>query len=53
MAWVARGGAPAAEDELKALLVPFPAAQMVAWPVSRDVGNVKNNRPDLAEPIAV
>lgn len=47
------GEVSAAEDELKALLVPFPAAQMVAWPVTRDVGNVKNNRPDLVEPIAV
>ncbi|MEA2755441.1 MAG: hypothetical protein QOJ54_1730 [Aliidongia sp.] len=45
------GEVPAAEDELKALLVPLPAAQMVAWPVSRDVGNVRNNRPDLVEPI--
>ena len=25
---------------------------LVMWPVHRDVGNVKNNRPDLVEPIA-
>jgi hypothetical protein len=24
-----------------------------AWPVNRDVGNVRNNRPDLVEPIVV
>jgi putative SOS response-associated peptidase YedK len=33
--------------------VPFPADQMVAWPVSRDVGNVRNNRPDLVEAVVV
>jgi putative SOS response-associated peptidase YedK len=29
------------------LLQPFPAAEMRARPVSRDVGNVKNNHPEL------
>ena len=29
------------------LLQPFPAAEMHARPVSRDVGNVKNNHPEL------
>jgi putative SOS response-associated peptidase YedK len=29
------------------LLQPFPAAEMQARPVSRDVGNVKNNHPEL------
>ena len=34
------------------LLRPYPAEEMRAWPVSRDVGNVRNNRPELIEPIA-
>jgi len=34
------------------LLKPYPAEEMRAWPVSRDVGNVRNNRPELIEPIA-
>jgi putative SOS response-associated peptidase YedK len=33
------------------LLRPYPADEMKAWPVSRDVGNVRNNRPELIEPI--
>jgi putative SOS response-associated peptidase YedK len=33
------------------LLRPYPAGEMKAWLVSRDVGNVRNNRPDLIEPI--
>jgi putative SOS response-associated peptidase YedK len=37
---------------LKALLAPYPADEMVCWPVSQRVGNVKNNDPSLIEPIA-
>jgi len=33
------------------LLRPFDADFMKAWKVGPDVGNVKNDRPDLAEPI--
>jgi putative SOS response-associated peptidase YedK len=33
------------------LLRPFPAEDMKAWRVSNDVGNVRNNRPELAEPL--
>ena len=33
------------------LLRPYPAEEMMAWPVSRDVGNVRNNRPELVEPV--
>jgi putative SOS response-associated peptidase YedK len=33
------------------MLVPYPAAGMTCWPVSKRVGNVKNNDPSLAEPI--
>lgn len=32
------------------LLRPFPAEKMEAWKVGKDVGNVRNNRPDLCEP---
>jgi putative SOS response-associated peptidase YedK len=31
------------------LLRPFEADEMTAWPVGKDVGNVKNDRPDLIE----
>jgi len=34
------------------LLRPFPAESMKCWQVSRDVGNVKNDRPELIAPIA-
>lgn len=46
------GELPADPDRLKALLAPYPANDMVAWPVDRRVGNVKNNDPSLIEPIA-
>jgi putative SOS response-associated peptidase YedK len=47
------GEIPADPDRLKALLVPYPANDMVIWPVDRRVGNVKNNDPSLIEPIAL
>ena len=47
------GEAPANPARLKALLVPYPADDMVIWPVDRRVGNVKNNDPSLIEPIAL
>jgi len=31
------------------LLRPFPAEQLLAWPVSGRVGNVRNNDPALLE----
>jgi putative SOS response-associated peptidase YedK len=34
------------------LLRPYPADEMRAWKVGSDVGNVRNNRPELIEPIA-
>jgi putative SOS response-associated peptidase YedK len=46
------GEATADPEQLKALLVPYPAKDMVIWPVDRRVGNVKNNDPSLIEPIA-
>jgi putative SOS response-associated peptidase YedK len=33
------------------LLRPFDADQMTAWKVSTAVGNVRNNRPELCEPV--
>ena len=45
------GKEPADARQLKAMFAPCPSEKMVAWPVSR-VGNVKNNDPNLIEPIA-
>jgi hypothetical protein len=47
------GEKPADPMRLKALLAPYPADEMVAWPVGPRVGNVKNNDPSLIEPLAV
>ena len=46
------GEEPAEPDRLKALLIPY-AGEMVAWPVSQRVGNVKNNDADLIRPVMV
>jgi putative SOS response-associated peptidase YedK len=46
------GEEPAEPDQLKSLLVPY-AGEMVAWPVSARVGNVKNNDASLIEPITM
>ena len=45
------GEQPADVLELKSLLAPYPSDDMVCWPVSPRVGNVKNNDPDVVEPI--
>jgi putative SOS response-associated peptidase YedK len=45
------GEEPADAPQLKSLLAPYPSEEMVAWPVSPRVGNVKNNDPSLTEPI--
>jgi hypothetical protein len=42
---------PAAAEDLKTMLVPYPAVGMTCWPVSKRVGNVKNNDPSLVEPV--
>jgi putative SOS response-associated peptidase YedK len=49
-AWLGEESADA--PQLKALLTPYLSDKMVAWPVSRRIGNVKNNDPSLIEPIA-
>jgi len=46
------GEEPADEAHLKALLAPYPSDDMICWPVSPRVGNVKNNDPTLIEPVA-
>ncbi len=46
------GEAPASVDELKGLFVPCPDAALRVWPVGRAVGNVRNDGPELAQPIA-
>jgi len=38
--------------ELKALLAPYPSDDMICWPVSPRVGNVRNNDSSLIEPVA-
>ena len=50
-AWL--GEQPATVRDLKAMLAPYPSEDMICWPVSQHVGNVKNNDPSLIEPIAV
>ncbi len=37
--------------QVERLLVPYPADEMEAYPVSRKVGNTRNDGPDLIEPI--
>jgi putative SOS response-associated peptidase YedK len=44
-AWL--GEAPAAPAALKAMLRPYPSEAMAFWPVSKRVGNVRNDSPDL------
>jgi putative SOS response-associated peptidase YedK len=44
------GEQPAEVLQLKALLAPYPSDEMICWPVSARVGNVKNNDPSLIEP---
>ena len=50
-AWL--GEEPATPLDLKAMLAPYPSAEMIRWPVSPRVGNVKNNDPSVIEPIAL
>ena len=39
-------------DEIEHLLTPRPAAEMRSYPVSKAVNNVRNDRPDLIEPMS-
>ena len=47
-----KGEEPADEPQLKALLSPYPADDMICRPVSARVGNVRNNDSSLIEPVA-
>ena len=47
------GEQPAELAPIKALLVPYPSDEMIAWSVSARVGNVRNNDSSLIEPVAV
>jgi len=49
-AWL--GETPADVPHLKAMLAPYAGDDMICWPVSARVGNVKNNDPALIEPLA-
>jgi putative SOS response-associated peptidase YedK len=33
------------------MLQPYPSERMTFWPVDKRVGNVRNDSPDLFEPI--
>lgn len=46
------GETPATQAELQALLVPCPSDDLVAWPVDKRVGNVRNDDPGLIAPVA-
>jgi putative SOS response-associated peptidase YedK len=48
-AWL--GEVSATENELKSVLKPYPAERMTLWPVDKRVGNVRNDTPDLFEPL--
>jgi len=50
-AWL--GEQPPSVNDLKAMLGPYPSDEMISWPVSPRVGNVKNNDPTLIEPIGL
>jgi putative SOS response-associated peptidase YedK len=50
-AWL--GEAQATDAELKALLKPYPSERMTLWPVDKRIGNVRNDSPDLFEPLQV
>ena len=47
------GEEPARPNDLLAMLRPYPAELMRAYPVDIRVGNVKNNHPELLAPITL
>ncbi len=50
-AWL--GEEPAQPEELRSLLVPYPAERLKMWPVSKRVGDVSNNDPSLVAEVAL
>jgi putative SOS response-associated peptidase YedK len=47
--WI--GEEPATREQIARMLRPFPSDRMRLWPVSEAVNSVKNDRPDLIDPI--
>ena len=47
------GEEEAGADELLALLRPYPAELMRAYPIGQGVGNVRNNDPTLLNPLVL
>ena len=47
------GEEPANDNDLKAMLKPFPSERMSTWPIGKAIGNVKNDTADLIERAAV
>jgi putative SOS response-associated peptidase YedK len=45
------GEVDATPDQLKTMLRPYPSEGMALWPVNKRVGNVRNDSPDLFEPV--
>jgi putative SOS response-associated peptidase YedK len=45
------GEEPASEQDLLALLKPYPDEALKIWPVDKMVGNVRNNGPQLVLPV--
>ena len=45
------GERPASNEELQAMLKPYPADAMEAFKIGPRIGNVKNDEPSLVEPI--
>lgn len=46
------GEDPTSPDQLRALMAPFPAERMAVWPVSKAVGNVRNQGEELLDEAA-
>ena len=47
------GGKETHPAELKSLLQPYPAEDMIIWPVDKRVGDPKNKDPLLIEPAPI
>ena len=47
------GESPAGPEQLKALLKPYPAEDLITWRVDKRVGDPKNKDPSLIELFAV
>jgi putative SOS response-associated peptidase YedK len=50
-AWL--GSEPASNDDLIAMLIPIAAERLTMWLVSKALGNVKNEGPELVERVGL